>query len=194
MIYPHKIYGLKLKDDDKIRYIGLTKQSLSRRMAGHFSHAKRKKYKVSNWLNKYKDNVEIILIEDNIPNREECCKKEREYIKLFKSFGANLLNHTDGGEIGCYNKGHNKSQEWKDMMSKRMIGNKITLGRKMTPTHKEKHKKFIETRKIKTKVIYNDSEYYFNGLQEFADFFSISLSGAHKWIKNGKKNIIIEKV
>jgi hypothetical protein len=194
MIYLHKIYGLKLKDDDKIRYIGLTKQSLSRRMIGHFSHAKDRKYKVSNWLNKYKDNVEIILIEDNIPTREECCKKEREYIKLFKSFGANLLNHTDGGEIGNYKIGHKKSQEWKDQASKRMIGNKITLGRKMTPSQKSKLIERSEKSKIKTKVIYNDSEYYFNGLQELADFFSISLSGAHKWVRFGKKNIIIEKI
>jgi len=92
-----KIYALKLKDSDYIRYIGQTCAKLDIRLCEHKSHSNRGKYKNAYWVKKHKDNIEIILLEDGIYSLDMANKKESEYIKLYKSFGAELNNLTDGG-------------------------------------------------------------------------------------------------
>ena len=95
----YKIYGLKVKDEYKIKYIGQTRQSLKTRLKNHKADFNRgTRNKRTNWIGKYYNKIEIILIEGGILTLEDCLKKEIQYIKLFKSFGANLKNGTDGGE------------------------------------------------------------------------------------------------
>ena len=122
----YKIYALKLKDSEEIKYIGYTKQSLEKRLQQHISTSKKYTHKNACWLKKYKDDVEIILIEDNILTHKDICDKEIHYIKLFKSFGCKLNNGTSGGD-GCINggmTGRKHSEETKNKISESHKGKK----------------------------------------------------------------------
>lgn len=118
----YKIYGLKLIGDMPIRYIGQTKSELYRRFNTHKCDLRGYNRKI-NWIRKHKEEIEIVLLEENIPNIEEANKKEKEYILLFKSFGADLLNCTTGGDG---NPGHIKSEETRAKLSKAHKGRIIT--------------------------------------------------------------------
>ena len=130
----YKIYGLKLKNMDEIRYIGMTSKIIESRLDEHIKYTSKLKHKNANWIKKHKDNIEIILIEDNIDTKEGAFNKEIQYIKLFKSFGANLTNGTLGGEgnltqetkdkISKSSKGRIQTQETKDKISKTTKGRK----------------------------------------------------------------------
>ena len=94
-----KIYGLKLKNEDTIRYVGQTSSDMiETRLCEHISHSRRGKYKNAYWIKKHSNEIEILLIEDGILSLDDANKKEIEYIRLFKSFGANLNNLTNGGD------------------------------------------------------------------------------------------------
>lgn len=101
----YKIYGLVSSEfPEVIRYIGLTCTSLNRRLWSHFRDAKKYINHRTNWINRvlsrgYK--INIILIENNILTIQEAKNKEVEYIKIFKSFGSNLVNGTKGGDFAA---------------------------------------------------------------------------------------------
>lgn len=93
----YKVYGLSTKDNpDLIRYIGITKFNLEKRLKEHLNYSKSNHNKRANWIKKHKDIV-ITEIESEL-TREEAIVKEIEYIKTFKSLGANLVNSTSGGD------------------------------------------------------------------------------------------------
>ena len=103
----HYIYGLSTSNNPElIRYIGKT-VNIDRRYYEHKKEVKKaiksnnRKWKLSykvSWLKKeiLEGNDLIITVLD-----EACDKtweeKEKHYIKLFKSFGAKLVNLTEGG-------------------------------------------------------------------------------------------------
>lgn len=94
----YKIYSLRSPESDNVRYIGYTKKSLEKRLKGHLGDSYNS-YKV-NWIKGLKANnlIPIIeLIEDGI-SEDDVKQKEIHYIKLFKSFGAKLVNGTLGGD------------------------------------------------------------------------------------------------
>jgi len=152
-MFEYKIYGLKLIDCDQIKYIGMTKRNLQVRLNQHFRDSKRFDHKNSRWVRKYKENIEIILIEDNIKNKSECCEKEKDYIKLFKSFGANLNNSTIGGDGGAGMTGRKHSDESKRKISESHKGKKQgpawNKGMKGSPGGPKKGTKFTEEHKRK---------------------------------------------
>lgn len=119
MLINYKIYGLKIKGCDDIRYIGQTKQSLSRRFSNHICDF-RNNTKKTNWIRKYRNDIEIILIEDGIKTLEECNNREIFYIKYYRGIGYNLINLTDGG-YGLV--GHKQSDEFRRNASERMKSN-----------------------------------------------------------------------
>lgn len=98
-----KVYSLVCPiDKESVRYIGYTKFTLEKRLDEHFREDYKKTHKC-NWMKSLKVNglMPIIeLIEDAIPNKEQALMSEIAYIKLFKSFGAKLVNTTNGGEGG----------------------------------------------------------------------------------------------
>ena len=95
------IYGLKGKNENEIRYIGLTTGTLSHRLRRHLSD-KKIDHK-TNWIKEIgKNNIEIIVIEDNIPDIAILHGKEIFYIDKYKKEGHRLTNITNGGE-GWYN-------------------------------------------------------------------------------------------
>jgi hypothetical protein len=133
----YKIYALKLKDSDEIRYVGRTSESLDIRLSKHKTNAKFDKKKTHRhfWILKNYDNIEIILIEDNILTFEESCQKEIEYIREYRS-KYNLINLTDGGDGGC--PGYKHTEE-----AKKKIGEKHK-GKKLSPEHIE----FLKNREV----------------------------------------------
>ncbi len=110
-----KIYGLYSGNNTDIRYIGKTKQHLSKRLYSHIrdSIKNNKTYK-DRWVNKCikeREGIKIILLDEV----EECEWEfwERWYISYFKSIGVRLTNNTNGGEHGLV-----KTLDTKNKLSK----------------------------------------------------------------------------
>lgn len=118
----YKIYSLSEPGDEKVRYIGLTGCTLEHRLGRHL-YEKKKNHRC-NWIKSLSERgliPEISLVEDGL-TKEEAIAKEIHYIKMFKSFGAKLVNGTIGGEGGM---GHTVSDEAKERMRqarKRRVG------------------------------------------------------------------------
>ena len=153
----YKIYGLSSSENpDIIRYIGLTGLSLEKRLYFHLKSSKKPKTHKEFWITKVlKSGYSIIstLIEGDL--LENIVKqKEIEYIKIFKSLGANLVNGTMGGDgvlsptleirkkmgaknIGrpSWNKGIPCSNDVKEKSRQKQ------LGKKLPQTQKDKIKK-----------------------------------------------------
>lgn len=94
----YKIYGLASPSDNIIRYIGYTKRPLHKRLKGHLTEKGiTKKINWIKFLLKKGQKPIIVLLESDV-FRDEVCSKEINYIKLFKSCGAKLVNGTGGGD------------------------------------------------------------------------------------------------
>ncbi len=133
----YKIYGLINKNvPNDIKYIGYTRLSIEKRLHAHKTITLHGKYKNAYWIKKYKNDVDIILLEDNILSLDEACEKEIFYIELYNHLGFNLNNTTKGGE------GMRPTEETRIKMSKAQLGNKKCLG----------HKHSEETLKIMSEV------------------------------------------
>lgn len=94
-----KLYSLNCPiNPDVVRYIGITKRALETRYSYHIND-KTKTHK-SNWIKSIKvlGLFPIMNLIDDGFDEETAKRKEIEYIKLFKSFGANLTNTTNGGD------------------------------------------------------------------------------------------------
>lgn len=93
------IYTLEHPITNEIVYVGKTITSLSNRLSGHMIDSKRYNRKISNWIKKLsKENLKPIIKELDICDEKDSSKLEIFYIQMFKSWGFNLKNHTDGGE------------------------------------------------------------------------------------------------
>lgn len=93
----YKIYALKEKNNNEIKYVGLTTRKLTTRFKRHLRD-KHISYK-TNWINKIgRDNIEIILLEDDITDFNILCEKEIYYIAKYKKLGHKLTNMTEGGD------------------------------------------------------------------------------------------------
>ena len=109
----YKIYGLKAKKSDEIKYIGLTTLKLKYRLMRHLRD-KKIDHK-TNWIKKIgKDNVEIIIIEENITDFRILYDREIFYIAKYKAAGHKLTNIANGGQGTL---GVKLSQEHKDKVS-----------------------------------------------------------------------------
>lgn len=95
IVKPCIIYGLYSSRDGELRYIGQTIHKLSDRLARHKSCAKNKRTAVNWWfLREMKDGFEIDI---RLLKVGEFNTTEMELIEQYKSYGARLLNHTNGG-------------------------------------------------------------------------------------------------
>lgn len=91
------IYALKEINSNELRYIGLTTGTLKSRLNRHLID-KKINHK-TNWIKKIgKENIEIIIIEENIIDHKILCEKEIYYIDRYKKEGHRLTNITNGGE------------------------------------------------------------------------------------------------
>lgn len=134
----YKIYGLKIIGEERIYYVGRTMTKLSSRWSKHKTNARLSKtnnYR-SNWINKYRDNIEIVLIEDGITTKEEACDKERYYIAFYKEKHGSIVNSSDGGDGGC--EGYKHTEEAKAKIGKAHKGKKLS----------DEHVEFLKNRVI----------------------------------------------
>jgi hypothetical protein len=92
------IYGLTSSRDGIIKYIGATKRDLKIRTYAHIYEGKKRSSIKCEWIrNEMLEGYKIESIELDIVPVNDLLIKEVEYIKLFKSFGAKLVNSNDGG-------------------------------------------------------------------------------------------------
>ena len=117
----YKIYGLRLKNSEYVKYIGYTGKSIQERFSQHLRITIKGNYKNAYWLKKHKENVEIFLIEDGISSHNEVCIKEINYIKLYRELGYDLNNTNDGGEGS---NGFKHSEETKQKLKYANLGKK----------------------------------------------------------------------
>lgn len=107
----YSVYTLREPDSELIRYVGITKGTLKDRIRRHLND-KRVNHRTC-WFKKLKNLNQVPIIEminDNL-SEEEALYEEKQYIKLFKSCGANLVNGNDGGVLGKNLKGIKKTKE-----------------------------------------------------------------------------------
>lgn len=90
-----KCYGLKLRSDSRIRYVGQTVRGLQRRLKEHIDS--KTQFPVSKWARKHHDEVEIVEL-GCTKSRDELDALEIELIAKFRSSGEADLNVTDGGK------------------------------------------------------------------------------------------------
>ncbi len=113
----YTIYKLIDPTDNKIRYIGLTFNSLKERLKSH-RNEKGKSHKCY-WIKKLKLNgMEPIIesIEENISSYEVACEREIYFMDYFRSIGCDLTNSATGG-----NKNKKMSIKTREKMSKSRI-------------------------------------------------------------------------
>lgn len=128
------IYALKCPISEKIRYIGKANNP-KKRYNNHVCD--KNDYHKNRWLNLLKEKglkPELIIIDEVDYLLWE--EYEIKYIKLFKSFGADLVNSNNGGSIGKAYKGTTKTKEQikKTVESTRLSGGYI---------HSEERKKHM---------------------------------------------------
>lgn len=134
------VYGLHAGDGN-IRYVGMTTRSIESRFKEHVKlRNSGKKFPVYDWMRKYGDLVEVIIIESYKTNDEA---KHGEINYIAKIGRENLLNCTNGGDgvTGWTEEQKAKMSEIKKAQSKE-IGLKISKT-KTGKTLSEEHKRNV---------------------------------------------------
>lgn len=111
-----KIYTLSNPITNEIKYIGQTRKSLEERLRNHLK-SKEKVYRV-HWINSLKkDGIvpKIDLLEE--VDEKDASMTEIFWISMFKTWGFNLCNLTEGGETST-TKHIIRSKEWCENISK----------------------------------------------------------------------------
>lgn len=143
-----KIYTLSsTRNPNIIRYVGKSKQKLSRRLSQHLCAAKKAKetnYKLNynyNWINKELSEGYEIIIEEldsvNFQENESWEWLEQYWISQMKIWGFNITNLTDEGD-GNKNQHFSKETVQKRAEKLRGIPRDLETRRKISESHKGK--------------------------------------------------------
>lgn len=128
-----KIYILfSLNNENNIRYVGKTCQSLKMRFYHHIHDAKYPKYNsknnlrhILNWIKSQDFKIGIKQIDSTL-DWEKGEELEKYYIKLYKEKGYNLCNHTIGGDGATPKFGSNNNNS-KKVIQYSLTGNFIEV-------------------------------------------------------------------
>lgn len=107
------VYSLSASDTpDNIRYIGITSKPCKIRLREHKSESRRLVTRKDKWIKSVLNRGESVVINDvdHSENFNDLKKLEMHYIRMFKSFGARLVNGTGGGD-GAYGVVRTKEQK-----------------------------------------------------------------------------------
>jgi hypothetical protein len=116
------IYGLFDPRTGQLRYIGKTMQPLNERVNQHLARVSSKTHK-NMWLRQLKEQgMRPTCVSITQCTVDVVDQRERELIALFKELGADLTNHTVGGEGGDTWSGRRHSQETRRKMSEIKVG------------------------------------------------------------------------
>jgi hypothetical protein len=114
------VYALRDPITLEIRYIGVTKNSLKRRLSGHMWAARTGvRNHTTHWIKTLQTSPLIEALEEN-------CRRKREvfWIRRYRSLGARLTNLTAGGEGTSELKRGPHSPGHRQKLSLAMRGNK----------------------------------------------------------------------
>lgn len=94
-------YGIKIKSDCRIRYVGMTSKTLETRFHQHkLAAEKGTRSRLYNWMRKHaNDDIEIIELE-TANSKHELGELEKFLIESYRSIGQADMNMTDGGTGG----------------------------------------------------------------------------------------------
>jgi predicted GIY-YIG superfamily endonuclease len=89
------VYGLRLKGDREVRYVGVTRRGLKFRLQKHVYGAKGRypQTPLCRWLVQHRADVEIFSVHET-DNRGEAFRRERQMIEMATSLGQRLFNQT----------------------------------------------------------------------------------------------------
>jgi group I intron endonuclease len=158
-----KIYGLICPKSKQIRYIGVTRNSLDKRLKEHLRENKSKTHK-QKWIKSLvKSGLKPDIILICLADESNWIELERFYIKLFKSNGLKLTNTSEGGEGGG-NKGYRHTEEWKAKASERMV-----IRNKENPLSKEFYEELngLKRKKV-TRIGFDGSRKNYDSINEAA--------------------------
>ena len=129
------IYIIRNTINDKV-YIG-SAMSFNNRFNGHKSDLNNGKHnnRLQNFVNKYGIETLIFDVIEIIENKENLIEREQywiDYYQSYKSKNGYNISKTAGSTLGC-----KMPQSHKDACSKRMKGNKLRVGIKLTEQEKK---------------------------------------------------------
>lgn len=136
-IKKYQLYGLFCPNDNSIRYVGITTNSLTERLNSHLR--KPTNHHTKSWFKKLRleGKKPIINLIKECGSYDELLKSEIEQIKILRDSGIELYNIADGGDINpMFGKTHT-------LESRQKISS-IHKGRKMTQEQKNEHRKRIK--------------------------------------------------
>jgi len=98
-----KIYTISCPLTNQVRYIGKTKEKLEVRLKSHIRSTKQYNHLMSTWIKSLLSNNLLPIIEelDECESNDDANRLECMYIGLFKTWGFNLKNMTNGGDGQC---------------------------------------------------------------------------------------------
>lgn len=139
----YKLYRIKRQESLK-SYIGITKNSLSKRWAGHkYSALSGKKSPLYDSMRKYGIESFSITLLQEFDTWQDCCNAEKSLIKEEKN---QLFNLAAGGEGGFV---VSNTALWKEKLRKARAGKKPALGMKHTEENKIFFSECSKRRKLK---------------------------------------------
>lgn len=150
-----RIYGLMDPRTGVLRYIGKTSRSLQQRLRGHLFDSKKKRNHRERWISSLLESGLEPVIEEFDCVAGDGSDAERSFIGVARALGCRLVNATDGGDgvlgrklsadakarIGAANKkqkGTKRSAQMRARLSAALMGNKHSLGKKLSKEHKLK--------------------------------------------------------
>lgn len=136
------VYTLEDADTQEIRYVGLTRTSLKRRLSGHKRTARcGSNRRVYNWLRKCQKIPSIKALETHA-SLHEAQEAEKFFIAYFKYVGVRLTNLTEGGEgtlgLRSNRRGIPLPIETKEKISRTLQGHSYNKGIPKTKEHRQK--------------------------------------------------------
>lgn len=164
--------------EDIVKYVGYTKNP-KRRLNKHIHSYKTGSNKIKCWIKSLhnKGLQPVMTIIDECNSVEEAWGLEIEYIKMFKSVGANLKNGTLGGEGA---RGYKHTEEALSKISK-APKNRVSRKKVSDETKNKISKKLKKSIDLDIFV-----EMFDKGVssKDIAKFFNISVALVYKTIKN----------
>lgn len=93
------VYGVRLRESDEYRHVGLTTKTATRRLRQHLRNARDgKKTPFCDWLRKHGEAAVVIdVLETVVGELDGLGESEIEWIDFLRATGHRLLNISDGG-------------------------------------------------------------------------------------------------